>query len=221
MGTENLLTLDLFGKEKPLRVLYLGAHSDDIEIGCGGSIIKMIKQLHHVDVHWTVFSSDDIRAEEARRSTSILLKDVKLKTVDILNFKESYFPYLGASIKDYFEKLKQRISPDVIFTHYRNDAHQDHRVICELTWNTFRSNLILEYEIPKYDGDIGSPNTYMYIDKEDVERKLGHILETFKSQQEREWFNEETLRSILRIRGVECNSPTNYAEGFYCRKIVL
>lgn len=181
----------------------------------------MMKQLRDVEIHWTVFSSDAARAEEALRSASILLKDVKLKTVDILKFKQSYFPFLGASIKDYFEKLKERISPDVIFTHYRNDAHQDHRIICELTWSTFRSNLILEYEIPKYDGDIGSPNTYMYIDKEVVERKLRHILETFRSQQEREWFNEETLRSILRIRGVECNSPTSYAEGFYCRKIVL
>jgi LmbE family N-acetylglucosaminyl deacetylase len=149
------------------------------------------------------------------------LKNVTSKTIKTHNYKESYFPFVGASIKDSFEEIRTNFLPDLVFTHYKNDAHQDHRLLSELTWNTFRNNLILEYEIPKYDGDLDTPNLYVSLDESLVQKKTKLICDTFQSQEGKHWFTEETLRSLMRIRGVECNSPTKYAEGFHCRKIVF
>jgi len=216
-----VLGLRFFEKNQKLRILCLGAHPDDIEIGCGGTIQRLIKEVHEAHFFWVVFSGDGKRGKEAYEGARVFLNKVKSKKIEVQQFRESYFPFVGAPIKDYFEKLKKEFSPDIVFTHYINDAHQDHRLISNLTWNTFRDHFILEYEVPKYDGDLGNPNIYVHLNESDVQRKIKYICDIFRTQKEKQWFTEETFRSILRIRGVESNSPSNYAEAFYCRKIVF
>lgn len=215
-----MLRLRFLEKNQELRILCLGAHSDDIEIGCGGTIQKLIEEVPKTHFFWVVLSGDGKRGKEAYEGARVFLNTVKLKKIDVQQFRESYFPFIGARIKDYFEKLKEEFSPDIVFTHYTNDAHQDHRLVSNLTWNTFRDHFILEYEVPKYDGDLGTPNMYVYLDETIVQRKIKFICDVFQTQKRKKWFTEETFRSILRIRGVESNSPNNYAEAFYCRKIV-
>jgi len=207
--------------DAPLRVLCLGAHCDDIEIGCGGTVLKLLETYKRVAVDWIVFSSDGQRANEARESASIFLKEAGSSNVVIKNFANSFFPYIGSEIKRYFEELKRNVSPDLVFTHYRNDLHQDHRLISELAWNSFRDHMILEYEIPKYDGDLASPNSFVHLDEVIAQRKIAYIMENFRSQRAKQWFDEQTFLAILRLRGVESNAPGKYAEGFYCRKTVL
>ncbi len=202
-------------------VLCLGSHCDDIEIGCGGTILKLLKKDRNSQVYWVVFSSDQPRAKEAFKSANLFLRHAIEKNIVIKNFKTSFFPFIGSEIKEFFEELKEEFVPDLIFTHYRNDLHQDHRLISELTWNTFRDHLILEYEIPKYDGDLGSPNCFVHLDDSICNRKIKYILNTFKTQSGNHWFTEETFQSMMRLRGIESNAPTKYAEAFYCRKIVL
>ena len=209
----------LFENNKKPKILCLGAHSDDIEIGCGGTILKFIEEAPEARFRWVVFSGDKVRKNEASESASSFLNKIKSKQINIYSFRESYFPFVGAEIKDCFEKIKN-FNPDIIFTHYSNDAHQDHMLISKLTWNTFRNHFIVEYEIPKYDGDLGSPNFFVQLDESLVQRKINSLCELFQTQKEKVWFSEENFRSILRIRGIECNSPTNYAEAFYCRKII-
>jgi len=204
-----------------LKVLCLGAHSDDIEIGCGGTILKLIQQYRSLAFYWVVLSSDERRKKEAEKGARAFLADAKRKTVMIKEFKDGFFPYIGGEIKEYFEELKRKVDPDLIFTHYHLDLHQDHRLVAELTWNTFRNHLILEYEIPKYDGDFGKPNVFVQLDEAICRKKVQHILNNFETQAENHWFTEETFLSILRLRGIESNSPSGYAEAFYSRKIVL
>ena len=181
----------------------------------------MLKRYSNAEVHWVIFSSDPRREEEARSCVNIFLKDAGNRRIIIEKFKNGFFPYNGERIKDFFEILKDQFSPNVIFTHYRMDQHQDHRTISELTWNTFRNHLILEYEIPKYDGDFGNPNFFVPLEHSICHHKIMSILSSFKSQKDKHWFTEELLLSILRIRGMESASPTNYAEAFYCRKILM
>jgi LmbE family N-acetylglucosaminyl deacetylase len=201
-----------------LKVLFLGAHSDDIEIGCGGTILRLIRENRAIDVTWVVFSALDERGEEARKSAQEFLKDVDHKQVMLHEFKDGYFPYRGEEIKNIFEDLKRDLQPDIIFTHYRHDLHQDHRVLCELTWNTWRDHFILEYEIPKYDGDLGAPDFFVHLDRELCDRKTDALIRFFQTQGNKHWFTSETFNAILRIRGVECKSPGGYAEAFYSRK---
>lgn len=217
----NMLRPSFFGENKKPKILCLGAHADDIEIGCGGTILRLIEDFPDAQFFWVVFSSSGSRAKEAYIGANKFLNKSRSKKVNVKNFRESYFPFVGAEIKDFFEKLKKDFSPDLVLTHYMNDAHQDHRLISNLTWNTFRDHFILEYEIPKYDGDLGTPNLYVYLDEAVVQRKIEFICDVFQTQKPKKWFTEETFRSILRIRGVESNSPSNYAEAFYCRKIVF
>jgi LmbE family N-acetylglucosaminyl deacetylase len=207
--------------DEPLKILCLGSHCDDIEIGCGGTILKLLETYKKASVYWVVFSSDEVRAEEAKRSAGIFLKGADSKSVVIKNFRNSFFPYVGAEIKTYFEQLKRDFSPDVVFTHYRNDLHQDHRVISELTWNSFRNHLVLEYEIPKFDGDLGSPNSFVHLDASIAKTKVDTILKCFHSQSDKAWFDEETFMALLRLRGMESNSAAKYAEAFYSRKMIL
>ena len=214
-----MLHLKLFGTNRKPKILCLGAHSDDIEIGCGGSILRIIKELPLSQFRWIVFSGTKPRAQEARQSASFFLNESSSQLVEIHNYKQSYFPFIGSQIKDSFENLKTNFSPDLIFTHYSSDAHQDHKLISNLTWNTFRNNLILEYEIPKYDGDLHVPNFYIHLDKPIVEKKINLIYNTFHTQKDRAWFSKDTFKSIMRIRGVESNSDSKYAEAFHCRKI--
>ena len=220
VGQSGMLKLKFPEKSPRLNVLCLGSHPDDIEIGCGGTILRLVER-GDVQFYWSVLSGNARRGKEAWEGANAFLKDVKLKKIDIQQFRESYFPFVGAHIKDYFEKLKKEFSPDMVLTHYSNDAHQDHRLISDLTWNTFRDHFILEYEVPKYDGDLGIPNFYVHLDEPLVQMKISLISSIFKTQKKKHWFTEETFRSILRIRGVESNSPSKYAEAFHCRKIVF
>ena len=206
---------------EPLKALFLGAHSDDIELGCGGTILSLLEQGQELEVCWVVFAATPARRLEAERSAEMFLKGAVKKEIVVRDFKESFFPYIGAEIKACFEELKRTISPNVVFTHFRDDLHQDHRLISELTWNTFRDHLILEYEIIKYDGGLGSPNLFVHLSEEVCARKMKYLAANFQSQRAHQWFTEETFRAILRLRGVESNAPEKYAEAFYCRKIVL
>jgi len=203
------------------KVLCLGAHSDDIEIGCGGTLIRLIKEYKDVSVDWIVFGSNGFRSEEAINSAETLLNQVNDKKIIIKGFRDGFFPYMGAEIKEYFEELKKETNPDIIFTHYRHDLHQDHRLLSDLTWNTFRNHFILEYEIPKYDGDLGSPNVFVHLDNTTCQMKIQHLFVHFKTQTNRHWFTEDTFLGMLRLRGVESVSPDKYAEAFYCRKLLF
>jgi LmbE family N-acetylglucosaminyl deacetylase len=214
------LHLDYTAKRK-YKILLLGSHCDDIEIGCGGTLLKLVKQIKQPEIFWVVMSSDNRRKKEALASARAFLESVKLKKIVIKDFKNGFFPFAGSEIKEYFEKLKNTISPDLIFTHYRHDLHQDHRLISDLTWNTFRDHLILEYEIPKYDGDLASPNLYVHLDEAICKKKVEKLLMYFNSQREKGWFSEDLFFSIMRIRGIESNAPTKFAEAFYTRKMVI
>jgi len=203
---------------EPLRVLCLGAHSDDIEIGCGGTILRLRDEYQSIEVHWTVFTVAGIRTEEAKAGAA---KFANVANPDLKNFRDGFLPFDGSRVKDCFEELKPKVSPDLIFTHARHDAHQDHRLLCELTWNTFRDHLILEYEIPKYDGDVGQPNCFVPLTMEQAQKKVALLMETFGSQRNKHWFQPETFLALMRLRGMECNSPSGYAEAFHGRKVVL
>jgi LmbE family N-acetylglucosaminyl deacetylase len=216
-----MLALDFARKAAgPLKVLCLGAHSDDIEIGCGGTILRLLASQQEIDIVWVVFGAGSKREQEARASAALFLSQAKNKNIIVKNFRDGFFPFEGAQIKDFFEELKAT-SPDLIFTHYRKDAHQDHRLIEELTWNTFRNHLILEYEIPKYDGDFGQPNVFVPLDQEIYKKKVRYLMEAFETQRSKQWFGEDTFLALMRLRGMECVAPGGHAEAFYCRKLVL
>jgi LmbE family N-acetylglucosaminyl deacetylase len=205
----------------PHQILCLGAHSDDIEIGCGGTLLKLIDLYPDLHIHWVVMGASGAREQEASNSAFSFLEHVSNKKIIIRGFRDGFFPYHGAEIKEYFEELKFGIAPDLILTHYRDDRHQDHRLISDLTWNTFRDHLIWEYEIPKYDGDLGSPNLFVQLSEEICHKKVANLFAHFGSQTNKSWFTEDTFFSMLRIRGLESNSPSKYAEGFYCRKMAF
>ena len=204
-----------------LQVLCLGCHSDDIEIGCGGTILRLAKDYPHCKFHWVVFSATGDRAMEAERAAKELVAPTQLEGPILMSFPDGCMPFAAADIKATFEQLKRTLSPDLILTHNRKDAHQDHRLIAELTWNTFRDHLILEYEIPKYDGDLGQPSVFVPLPPEICERKVRVIMDSFCSQSGKRWFDRETFFGLMRLRGMECNAPSGYAEAFYGRKLVL
>ncbi len=216
--------LNLKFAEKPglaYKVLCLGAHSDDIEIGCGGTILKLVEQYPNIVFQWVIFSASLEREREAICSASKFLADVAQKQIIIKSFKDGYLPFIATEVKEAFEQIKQTFNPDLIFTHYNSDAHQDHRLISALTWNTFRNHLILEYEIPKYDGDLGNPSFFVPLESSICQAKIKHLIDSFPSQKDKQWFSEETFLAILRIRGIESNAPDKYAEAFHVRKIVF
>jgi LmbE family N-acetylglucosaminyl deacetylase len=207
---------------RPPRFLFLGAHSDDIEIGCGATILRLVAQHPGARVMWVVFSADDQREVEARGSAQSFLDEAGAAADDIIvhRFRESYFPHEGAAVKDAFEGLKT-FAPDVVFTHRRDDLHQDHRTLAELTWNTFRDHVVLEYEIPKYEGDLGHPNLFVPLAEEIVERKIDLLMEHFGTQRSKRWFRPATFEGLMALRGVECGAPSGWAEAFHARKLVL
>jgi LmbE family N-acetylglucosaminyl deacetylase len=213
------LNLDL-RKKQALQILCLGCHSDDIEIGCGGSILRLAEQYPECNFNWVVFSAIGVREAEARRGAE-LFAGSRVKTSLFKGFEDGFVPYVGAEVKAVFEKELKQLSPDLVFTHNGRDAHQDHRLISELTWNTFRDHLILEYEIPKYDGDLGQPSLFVPLEAEVYQRKVHYIIDAFQSQRSKRWFQQETFLSLMRLRGMECNAPSGYAEAFYCRKVVM
>lgn len=202
------------------KLLCLGAHSDDIEIGCGGTILRWLQEDPDLEVSWVVLSSNRERKKEASRSADLFLKGARRKKVFIRSFRDGFFPYQGADIKEYFEALKKRVSPDIVLTHYRDDRHQDHRLVSDLTWNTFRREPILEYEIPKYDGDFGQPNLFVHLTDKICRKKIQYILDVFHTQAGKPWLTADTLQAVLRLRGVESHAP-KYAEAFYSRKMIL
>jgi LmbE family N-acetylglucosaminyl deacetylase len=208
-------------KNRPLRILCLGAHADDIEIGCGGTMLRLMAEHPHASVRWIVFSGDDGRKEEAKAAAARFLSDCSNAAVEVLGFRDSYFPDERGAIKDVFERLKLQQDPSLILTHFRDDSHQDHRIVSELTWNTFRDHLIWEYEIPKYEGDQGNPNIFVPLSKELACRKTTAIVEGFPSQLARPWFSAETFLSLMRLRAIGCHAPEGFAEAFYCRKAVV
>ena len=216
---EKVNMLNISFDTSPKSILCLGAHSDDIEIGCGATLLRLIEEYEDVCIKWVVFSGNETRTLETKNSMDLFLQGLKTKDVEFKGFKDGFFPYDGKGIKLVFEELKNRVSPDIIFTHYRHDLHQDHRIISELTWNTFRNHLILEYEIPKYDGDMGSPNLFVHVNKEQCDKKVQFLMAAFESQRNKHWFTKELFQSILRIRGMESCSSSNLAEAFYCRKL--
>jgi len=209
------------GAKDALQILCLGCHSDDIEIGCGGTILRLGEEFPNCVFHWVVFSANAARAEEAQRAAAQFVDPSRLKGPVLKTFRDGFMPFVAADIKNVFEELKQAVSPDLIFTHNRKDAHQDHRLISELTWSTFRDHLILEYEIPKYDGDIGKPGVFVPLPSEVCEKKIHLIIDTFRSQSSKRWFQREVFLSLMRLRGMECNATSGYAEAFYVRKLVL
>src|SRR2546425_4874630 len=208
-------------KSHTLRLLCLGAHSDDIEIGCGGTVLRLLDEYEETSVCWVVLASSGRRDEEAVASAEKFLTGAKRKEIIVADFRDGFFPYHGERVKEFFEGLKVKTSPDIIFTPYRNDLHQDHRLVSELTWNTYRNHLILEYEIVKYDGDIGNPNLFVHLTESLARRKVGILLDSFRSQLKKNWFTEDAFLAILRLRGLECNAPEKYAKAYHARKLVL
>jgi LmbE family N-acetylglucosaminyl deacetylase len=205
---------------EPITVLCLGAHSDDIEIGCGGTLLQLKAALPKVKFYWVVFSAAGIREQEAAKAAELFASGAE-KNLVFKQYRDGFLPYHGAEVKDCFEELKKQVSPDLIFTHWRGDAHQDHRLVCELTWNTFRNHSILEYEIPKYDGDMGRPNFYVPLQEVQCQRKVDYLFQAFETQAKKAWFDRATFLGLMRIRGMESNSPSGYAEAFHARKVVI
>jgi LmbE family N-acetylglucosaminyl deacetylase len=203
------------------RVLALGCHSDDIEIGCGATLLALTRARADVGVTWVVFAADGDRAGEARASAARFLGAAAHADVVVHGFRDGFFPYVGGEVKEVFEQLKATVDPQVILTHTRFDLHQDHRLVCELTWNTFRDHLILEYEVPKYDGDLGTPNLFVPISRELAEEKAHLVSDAFPTQSEKHWFEPEVFLGLMRLRGMESRSPSGYAEAFTCRKLSL
>lgn len=203
-----------------LTVLCVGAHCDDIEIGCGGALLHLRTTLPRLKFHWVVLSASGPRGQEAARAAELFTTGCE-KMVVLKDYRDGFLPYSGSKVKDFFEDIKVHVDPDLIFTHWHGDAHQDHRLVSELTWNTFRNHLILEYEVPKYDGDIGRPNLFVPLEAALCERKVDYLFEAFASQREKRWFDREIFLGLMRIRGMESSSPSGYAEAFHARKIVV
>ena len=215
-----MLELALPSPGRPLRVLAVGAHADDIEIGCGGTILRLADASPDLRVDWVVCSAAGARRDEAAAGADAFLGGVADRGVELGSFRDGFLPYSGADVKEFFEGLKDR-DPDVVLTHHRVDLHQDHRLVSELTWNTFRDHLILEYEVPKYDGDLGAPGAFVHLSEEVARRKVDALVATYASQREKRWFTGDTFLGLMRLRGMESNSPSGYAEAFYSRKAVI
>lgn len=213
--------LSLARRGERLKVLCVGAHSDDIEIGAGATILGWIASGVSLEAHWVVLSASGAREAEARGAAADFLAGAASATVEIGGFRDGFFPYQGAEIKAWFEGLKNRVTPDVILTHTRDDAHQDHREVAKLTTNTFRDHLVLEYEIPKWDGDLGRPNTYLAASRDCMARKIALLDRHFASQRSKDWFDAATFMGLARLRGMECRAPDGLAEAFHVRKLRL
>jgi LmbE family N-acetylglucosaminyl deacetylase len=216
-----MMRVTLAGPGDRLSVLCLGAHSDDIEIGAGGTLLGWIAQGLKLDVTWCVMSASGDREQEARKSAHDFLSGAAGARADIMHFRTGFFPAQSEAVKHWFESLKASVNPDIILTHRRDDAHQDHREVSRHTWSTFRDQLILEYEIPKWDGDMGQPNLYVPLSTKVLQRKVALLLTHFETQRPRHWFDEETFRGLARLRGMECRAPERYAEAFFAEKLIL
>lgn len=214
------LQLDLCSSSTPT-VLCLGAHCDDIEIGCAATVQQIARSVADVRIDWVIFSSTKERRIETEKAAERIAGPTSNLKLHFFDFRDGFLPYAGSAPKEQLRDLSIEWSPDVVFTHYSDDAHQDHRLVSEITYNVFRNHLILEYEIPKYDGDIGRPNVFIPLTKDDADEKIEILLDSFPSQANKHWFTDETFRSMLRLRGIESGRENIYAEAFYCRKLGL
>jgi LmbE family N-acetylglucosaminyl deacetylase len=206
---------------RPLRLLCIGAHSDDLEIGCGATVMTWLANRRSTEVTWVVLSAEGARAAEARRSARALLARARAPQIVIAAFRDGYLPGQYAEVKDLFEHLKNEPAPDVVLTHWLQDRHQDHRLAAELTWNTWRNHLVLEYEVPKYEGDLAPPNAYVPVSAAVARRKVNHLRRYFSSQKKKDWFVADNFLGLMRLRGMESRSPSGLAEAFHARKLVL
>src|SRR5688572_12116091 len=213
-----MVNFPFIAKKSGYKILCLGAHCDDIEIGCGGTLLGLLETYSVDFVKWVVFASNEERKQEAVTSAAAFLEKAKSKEILVLDYRDAFLNFSGLEIKERFETIKRGIDPDLIFTHYRDDRHQDHRILSDFTWNTFRRHLILEYEIPKFDGDLGMPNCFVRLTEAQADKKIQIILESFKSQTAKHWFDKETFQALMRIRGMESACITKYAEAFHARK---
>jgi LmbE family N-acetylglucosaminyl deacetylase len=216
-----MIALQVAQPGRTLSVLCLGAHSDDIEIGAGGTLLGWITSGVRLEVCWCVLSATGPRAAEAHASAAAFLSGAVRARVELAQFADGLFPYHGHEIKAWLEDVRAMVEPDVILTHRGGDAHQDHRELSRLTWNLFRDHLIFEYEIPKWDGDLGRPNFYVPLTATVLERKIELLHAHFGSQRSKQWFDAETFRGLARLRGMECRAPERYAEAFAVRKARL
>lgn len=214
--------LSLFTEGEGVRkILALGAHADDVEIGCGGTLLRLLSERSDLEVTWVVFCSTPERAREAEISAERFLERASRRRVIVKSHRDGFLPTEQARVKEEFEELKGQLSPNLILTHFRDDRHQDHRLVSELTWNTWRNHAIWEFEIPKYDGDFGTPNAFFHLSEEIARRKVDLLMEHFGTQRSKHWFTEDLFLACLRLRGMESNAPTRAAEAFYCRKAVI
>lgn len=216
-----MIPLNLRREGAGLTVLCLGAHSDDIEIGAGGTLLSLMASGRPLEIVWCVASATGKRKIEAEQSAAAFLEKAPRSRVITGEFKDGFFPYIGSEVKAWLDEIKRLVSPDIVFTHRRDDAHQDHRELCQLTWNLFRDHVILEYEIPKWDGDLGQPNVYVPLTHEELERKVTLLDRYFGTQRSKDWFDRETFKGLARLRGMECRAPSGFAEAFFARKLVL
>ena len=216
-----MLSLAPDGRDRPLRLLCVGAHSDDLEIGCGGTVLEWLSGGRSLEICWVVLSAEGPRGDEARSSARELLQGATASRVVIGDFPDCYFQARYADVKAFFEELKTEIEPDVVFSHRLDDRHQDHRLAAELTWNTWRNHLILEYEIPKYEGDLSTPTVYIPLSAPTAQRKVDHLERAFGSQRSKDWFDPLTFQGLMRIRGVESRAPSGFAEAFHARKLIV
>jgi LmbE family N-acetylglucosaminyl deacetylase len=209
------------GESGPLKVLFLGAHSDDIEIGCGGTVLELLKARPDAEIRWVVFSAPGVRGDEARAAARLFIGERATTAVELHEFRDGFFPVQLAEVKETFEAIARAFRPDVVFTHRREDRHQDHRTLSDLAWNTFRRATIFEYEIPKWDGDMGIPNCFVPLSTESAGEKVRLLMKAFATQRSKDWFDEETFRGLARLRGMECRAPSGYAEAFFARKVTI
>jgi LmbE family N-acetylglucosaminyl deacetylase len=206
---------------RPLQVLALGAHCDDIDIGCGGAMLSLLERHRGAEVTWVVMGSNPVRERELRASAKRFLRRAGDARVIVHRFRDGFFPAHFAAIKQEFEALKQLPAPDLVFSHHRADLHQDHRIVAELTWNTFRNHMILEYEIPKYEGDLTTPSAYVALSRAQVERKISILWDSYPTQRAKRWFTDDTFRGLMRVRGIESGGKSGWAEGFHVSKFLL
>jgi LmbE family N-acetylglucosaminyl deacetylase len=215
------LRLRKSGKPTPLQILCIGAHCDDIDIGCGGALLSLLERHAGAQVTWVVMGSTPVRERELRASARRFLRRAGKASVLVHQFRDGFFPAQYAAIKEAFESLKQLPNPDIVFSHHRTDLHQDHRIVAELTWNTFRNHLILEYEIPKYEGDLTTPTAYVELTRAQVERKISILWGSYLTQHSKRWFTEDTFRALMRLRGIESSAESGWAEGFHASKFLI
>jgi LmbE family N-acetylglucosaminyl deacetylase len=216
-----VLGLKKLTDRKRLQILCIGAHCDDIDIGCGGTLLSLLERHRAAQVTWVVLGSTPVRARELRASARRFLRRAGRSEVLVHQFRDGFFPSQYAAIKEVFESLKRLPDPDLVFSHRRADLHQDHRVVAELTWNTFRNHLILEYEIPKYEGDLTTPSAYVALTRAQVERKISILWGCYATQRAKRWFTDDTFRGMMRLRGLESGGESGWAEGFHVSKFLL